>query len=318
MADNNSLPTPPSTVDSSTVPQTPPSAPNPAGDAGVLPEFRAVSLDAVPSPPPDFNWDMMAMAPETAMQLVYRAIQALATANGDIPPTPAVDRRETPSKYTVFEDATTPTRHHRRTPSRPATPIPEERIIVQEEPIYPPEASSDEPITTNSGQIGTDQEPSPEEIANLARKFFSKYVPDISLEKYAVRIQSFCPLSTAVWLAAGAYTHRMCCITRRVPLTLRTMHRVLLATLVTAMKALEDHRWNDDRFSKVGGVEVKSLVRIELSVIYLTGGHLQFLWPDKLRAAVVALQKAARDATQANQISAHLKLVLPAAENRRD
>ncbi|ORX98110.1 cyclin-domain-containing protein [Clohesyomyces aquaticus] len=295
---------------------TPPSAPNPASDAGVLPEFRPVSLDNIPSPPPDFDWDIMSMEADTAMRLVFTAVHDLALANGDVPPTPAITRPETPSKYTaVIQAAHARHRHHRRTPSRPATPIPEERSYVDPDPIEPPEASSDEPITTNTGQIGTESEPSTEEIANLARKFYSKHVPNVSLEKYSLRMQTYCPMTTPVWLGAGAYIYRMCCVDKRVPLTERTMHRVLLASLVTAMKALEDHRWHHGRFAKVGGVEAKSLTRVELAVIYLTGGHLQFLNPDDLRDAVVGLQKAARDATQANQLAATFNLALPTPKN---
>ncbi|KAF2113316.1 cyclin-domain-containing protein [Lophiotrema nucula] len=283
----------------------PPSAPNPAGDAGVLPEFRSLSLQEAPSPPAeDGELDIMTMQRETAMKLVQRAVLALANAAGDVPATPPISRPHTP---TGKENAH---RAHRRTASRPATPIPTERKETQRVELDPAEAHHDEPTITH-GDIGAGAQPESVQRANMARKFFSKTVPRIGIEDYLNRVQRFCPLSTGVWLAAGSYILRLCVIEKIVPLTHRTMHRLVLASLVAAMKAVEDHRWPQERFAGVGGVDQAALCRLELCVEFLLSFDLQIFTAEKMTEYTIQLQKAAQAATIATRLPTSFTLKLP-------
>jgi len=287
----------------------PPSAPNPAGDAGVLPEFRALTVNDAPSPPADEDeLNVMTMERETAMKIVQRAVLALANAAGDIPATPPISRPHTPGGKENFGP---PFHGHRRTASRPATPIPVEKEKTHEVELDPAEASHDEPTITHvHGDIGAGALPEAVQRANMARKFFSKTVPRISLEDYVNRIQQFCPLSTGVWLAAGSYILRLCVVDKSVPLTHRTMHRVILASLVAAMKALEDHRWPQKRMAGVGGVDELALCRLELCVEFLLSFDLQVFTPEKMKEYAMALQKAAQAATMATKLPASFNLRL--------
>jgi hypothetical protein len=273
-------------------PGSPPSAPNPAGDAGVLPEFSSISLQDAPSPPAnDENLDIFTMSRETAMKLIVRSVVAIANSAGDVPATPPLSRPGTPSAKENFAAL----KGHRRTASRPATPIPVEKVKHQPTELAPPEASHDEP--TISLDIGAGAIPEYLQRANMARKFFSKTVPKVGVEEYMNRLQKYCPLSTAVWLAAGSYIHRLCVVDQIVPLTYRTMHRLVLACTLVAMKALEDHRWPQKRFAAVGGVDEASLSRLELCVEFLLSFDVQFFKPEKLRDSTVELIKAGHAAT---------------------
>jgi hypothetical protein len=281
----------------------PPSAPNPAGDAGVLPEFSSLGIQDAPSPPVEEELDVMTMARETAMKMLVRSVLALANAAGEIPATPPLSRPHTPGGK---ENAGM--RLHRRTASRPATPIPAERERTSRTELEQPEAHHDEPIITD---IGAGAEPEWVQRANMARKFFSKSVPKVSLEEYCNRIQQFCPLSTGVWLAAGSYILRLSLVDKSVPLTHRTMHRLVLACLTTAMKTLEDHRWPQKRLAAVGGVDEMSLSRLELCVEFLLSFDLQFLAEDRLRDSAVALQKAGQAAVMTARLPPSFKLRIP-------
>jgi hypothetical protein len=182
-----------------------------------------------------------------------------------------------------------------------------EREKTHKVELAPPEASHDEP-TIASDDIGAGALPEHIQRANMARKFFSKTIPRISLEDYMNRIQQFCPLSTGVWLAAGSYILRLCVIDKSVPLTHRTMHRLVLASLVTAMKALEDHRWPQARFAGVGGVDQIALSRLELCVEFLLSFDLQVFSPQQMTNHTLALQKAAQAATMANRLPSSFNL----------
>ena len=151
----------------------------------------------------------------------------------------------------------------------------------------------------------------------MARKFFSKTVPKVSLEDYVNRIQQYCPLSTGVWLAAGSYILRLCVIDKSVPLTFRTMHRLVLACLLTAMKALEDHRWPQKRFAAVGGVDEAALSRLELCVEFLLAFDLQLFSPERLKEFTLSLQKAAQAATMTSRLPSSFSLKLSNPKLRR-
>jgi hypothetical protein len=284
-------------------PSNPPSAPNPAGDAGVLPEFSSISLQDAPSPPADDeNMDVLTMSRETAMKLIVRSVVAIANSAGDVPATPPLSRPQSPSGKENFAAL----KGHRRTASRPATPIPANREKHQPTELDPPEASHDEPTITHD--IGAGAQPESVQRLNMARKFFSKTVPKVGVEEYINRIQKFCPLSTAVWLAAGSYILRLCVIDRTVPLTYRTMHRLILACALVAMKALEDHRWPQKRFAAVGGVDEASLSRLELCVEFLLSFDVQIFTPEKLGDLTVQLQKAGQAATMTTKLPSSFSL----------
>jgi|TARA_R110002003_G_scaffold132_11_gene12458 hypothetical protein len=283
----------------------PPSAPNPAEDAGVLPELSTLNIQDAPSPPAnDEDMDVLTMSRETAMKLIVRSVVALANSAGDVPATPPVSRPQTPSGKENFAAL----KGHRRTASRPATPIPVEREKHQPTELDPAEASHDEPIITND--IGHGAQPESVQRLNMARKFFSKSVPKVGVEEYINRIQKYCPLSTAVWLAAGSYILRLCVIDRSVPLTYRTMHRLVLACALVAMKALEDHRWPQKRFAAVGGVDEASLSRLELCVEFLLSFDVQIFTPEKLKDLTLQLQRAGQAATLTTKLPSSFNLKL--------
>lgn len=288
----------------------PPSAPNPAGDAGVLPEFGNLTLQEAPSPPAsEEELDVCTMPRESAMKLISRAIIAMANAAGDVPATPPLTR-------SISKDNLAAIKGHRRTSSRPATPIPADKENHRPTQLSPAEAEHDEPTIAND--IGAGALPEHLQRANMARKFFSKTVPKVGVEEYMNRIQKYCPLSTAVWLAAGSYILRLCVIDKAVPLTFRTMHRLILACALVAMKALEDHRWPQKRFAAVGGVDEGALCRLELCVEFLLSFNVQIFSPEKLKDLTVSLQKAGQAATMTSRLPPSFNLKLGNPKLRRE
>ena len=161
-----------------------------------------------------------------------------------------------------------------------------------------PEAHAHEPAAAYDSDVGADA-PSPQiQQEAIARKFFSKAPPPVPLEEYMARLQRYCPMSTAVYLAAGVYIYRLAVEEKLVPVTARTVHRLVLASLRVAMKALEDLRYPQQRFAGVGGVRESELRLLEISLCYLTNFDLQ-VDNDTLYSKTVQLQQAA---TQANKV----------------
>jgi hypothetical protein len=151
---------------------------------------------------------------------------------------------------------------------RSRTPTPTQPTF----PSTPPSSSSSQPEPYII--IGADSQPLNLQHSAITRKFYSKKPPPISIEDYLARIHRFCPMSTAVYLATSLYIHRLAVDERAIPVTRRNCHRLLLAGLRVAMKALEDLSYPHSKIAKVGGVSEPELARLEISFCFLAGFEL--------------------------------------------
>ncbi|KAK7427164.1 hypothetical protein QQZ08_006277 [Neonectria magnoliae] len=122
--------------------------------------------------------------------------------------------------------------------------------------------------------IGADSQPINLQHGAITRKFYSKNEPPISINQYLMRLHQFCPMSTAVYLATSLYIHRLAVEERAIPVTRRNAHRLVLAGLRVAMKALEDLSYPHTKMAKVGGVSEAELTRLEISFCFLAGFEL--------------------------------------------
>jgi len=213
----------------------PPAPPSPSQDVGLVPDLSVLNLDSFPSPSSPYGeWDPDSLLPETAMKMLAKSVEALIRITGEIPPTPPISRprfaRSNPvSQDTGFSKYSFRRPHHKRTLSRPGTPMSSHDIKKPEVfsmNVGSPEAEEDEP-TAGDIMAETAQETRIQQMT-IARKFFCKTPPNVSVEQYLKRLQRFCPMSTAVYLAAGCYIHRLCVEDKLVPATRRTVHRLVL------------------------------------------------------------------------------------------
>lgn len=122
--------------------------------------------------------------------------------------------------------------------------------------------------------VGEDSQPVNLQHGAITRKFYSKNEPPIPINQYLQRLHEFCPMSAAVYLATSLYIHRLAVEERAIPVTRRNAHRLVLAGLRVAMKALEDLSYPHTKFAKVGGVSETELARLEISFCFLTGFEL--------------------------------------------
>lgn len=122
--------------------------------------------------------------------------------------------------------------------------------------------------------IGADSQPVNMQHGAITRKFYSKKEPPITVQQYLQRLHQFCPMSTAVYLATSLYIHRLAVDERAIPVTRRNAHRLVLAGLRVAMKALEDLSYPHGKIAKVGGVSEVELARLEISFCFLAGFDL--------------------------------------------
>ncbi|RDW65349.1 putative PCL7 [Coleophoma crateriformis] len=260
-----------------------PPPPNPSSDAGLAITPESDSDGPLPSPN---SLDVFTLTPVTALKLLCAGIEALCRITGDVPPTPPPSFPTTPNMRGMQAEKENIARSNSYTnlsnftslQPRPRTPSSSSRgsddidgVSFRKTPIGSPEIKAAEPYII----IGEHAEPLNIQHGAITRKFYSKHPPPISVEDYLMRIHKFCPMSTAVYLTTSFYIHKLAVEERAIPVTRRNCHRLLLAGLRVAMKALEDLSYPHSRFSKVGGVSESELARLEISFCFLTNFELR-------------------------------------------
>ncbi|KAJ5543013.1 hypothetical protein N7535_005437 [Penicillium sp. DV-2018c] len=113
------------------------------------------------------------------------------------------------------------------------------------------------------------------QMAILSKKFLSRKVPPVSLKDYLLRLHTFCPMSTAVYLAASVYITKMTLVENILRVLPKNMHRLVLAGIWVASKALEDLCYSHSRVAKVGGVTTQELSKLEISFCFLADFELR-------------------------------------------
>jgi len=268
-----------------------PPPPNPSADSGLT--VPTGDDDADTSPPSPSSLDVFTLSPVTALKLLCAGIEALVRITGDVPPTPPPSHPTTPNMRGMQAEKENIARsQHGNTfgmHQRPRTPSSSsggsddiDGVTFRKTPLGSPEVRASEPYQI----IGANAEPLNVQHGAITRKFYSKQPPPISLEDYLMRLHKFCPMSTAVYLATSVYIHRLAVEERAIPVTRRNCHRLLLAGLRIAMKALEDLSYAHRRFAKVGGVSESELARLEVSFCFLTNFELNISKELLLKQAV--------------------------------
>lgn len=231
--------------------------------------------------------------------MLVQAVERLSEATGDVPPTPPVSRPTTPRRMETERAA-------KRLSSSPYRAAGAGNLPSLH--IGSPEAHPYEPITV---EVGSHAEDVIVQHAAIARRFFSKTAPPFTLSDYLVRFHHFCPHSPGVYLAAVGYIHRLCVSDLAVPATNRTVHRLTLAAIRVAAKALEDNKWAQERVAKVGGVSPQQLMNLEITLCFLLDFEL-FVDEKIMARRMFLLQEAARHSMGAKgRLSDQFKLRLP-------
>jgi len=119
--------------------------------------------------------------------------------------------------------------------------------------------------------------------------FDSSTVPPITINKYLMRLSANFRCSDATFLAALIMVDRLLeCNGGRVPLTMRNVHRIFLASLVVAAKYHEDLVYSNRHYAKAGGVHVREVNRLEREVLAALDFDLR-VQPEQYRLYEAAL-----------------------------
>ncbi|RNF06522.1 cyclin [Trypanosoma conorhini] len=125
--------------------------------------------------------------------------------------------------------------------------------------------------------------------------FCAEFVPGISLEKYAQRLVTYMKCTSEAFIFALAYIRRFFHL--GFPLHLRSIHRVLLTSMVVAAKTRDDLYCSMSYYAQVGGVSNRDLNMMELRLLVDLLDFRAEILPDEYRAvcsditAAVSMEK---------------------------
>lgn len=286
----------------------PPPPPNPSADAGIATGTGDTPTGSGTFPDLD-SLDVFTLTPVAALKMLCGSIENLVRITGDVPLTPPISQPTTPALGVIGAEKENFARHTREGSRRKLSESAEVVPVKAKISIASSEAHLAEPLLV----IGADREPLNIQHGAIALKFYSKKIPPIGLEEYLLRLHEFCPMSTAVYLATSLYIHRLAVVERIIPVTLRNVHRLVLAGLRVAMKALEDQSYPHRRFAKVGGVSEPELGKLEVSFCFITNFELKV---DK--EMLLEHAKAIRDGTMLGNFQVGFQPQLPLPKDKRN
>ncbi|KAF5005984.1 hypothetical protein FDECE_7610 [Fusarium decemcellulare] len=274
----------------------PPPPPVPSSDPHLI-----AADDAHAAPKPAADHGLFEMTPTEALALLSAGVELLVRITGDVPPTPPPKSPTVPHMSGMQAEKENIFRSHsdkNLARLRKQAELEAKKLAAKDSPVVKPQFSETPINHQESGDIdgvrlkpnpglmspppqsepyvvvGADSQPVNLQHSAITRKFYSKNEPPITINQYLQRLHQFCPMSTAVYLATSLYIHRLAVDERAIPVTRRNAHRLVLAGLRVAMKALEDLSYPHAKMAKVGGVSEAELARLEISFCFLVGFEL--------------------------------------------
>jgi len=108
------------------------------------------------------------------------------------------------------------------------------------------------------------------ETLDLQKKlsFFSKIPASVTIIKYIERIIKYSHIEESTFIISLIYIDRICEY-NNIILTEGNIHRILISSIIMAIKINEDDYYSNNYYSKVGGIAVKELNAIEYDFVRL-------------------------------------------------
>lgn len=153
---------------------------------------------------------------------------------------------------------------------------------------------------------------------HAAAVFDSSVIPPIGIDKYLVRLNSTFKCSDATWIAALILVDRLLEYDGgHLPLTMRNVHRIFLASLVVAVKFHEDLVYSNKHYAKAGGVQLREVNRLERVLLMTLDFNLR-VHPDQYRiyeATLYATHGSLKVPSNAGTGNAHKPSTAPTAKD---
>jgi hypothetical protein len=127
----------------------------------------------------------------------------------------------------------------------------------------------DEIVSENTSQEPFDTSlPIDDETKSLISQYNSKKPPQITINKYLMRILKYCMPEPSTMILCLIYIDKIC-ENSNMQLTYLNIHRLILACMIIAIKFNEDDYYSNEYYAKVGGISMKEMNQLESNSLVL-------------------------------------------------
>ena len=130
----------------------------------------------------------------------------------------------------------------------------------------------------------------------LSSKFNSIMIPRISIYSYLERIHDYSDCSDSCYVIAAIYIDRVVSLNPSFIVNKRNVHKLLLASILIAVKYQDDAYENNESYSMIGGVSLNELNDLELTIIRVMNSNI-FVHPEEYSQYASRLCSELEDST---------------------
>lgn len=106
-------------------------------------------------------------------------------------------------------------------------------------------------------------------VRNRHSSFDSVAIPAITVREYFARLYLHTDCSDSCYILCFIYLDRLLQSYPELKLSKRNIHRLILSTLILAIKYTEDRYYDNEVYAKIGGVSLKELNNLEVRMLFL-------------------------------------------------
>ena len=106
-------------------------------------------------------------------------------------------------------------------------------------------------------------------LKNQGKMVFSaNLIPDISIEEYLIRIQTYANMERSTLIISLILIDRLC-QKSNLTLTYHNIHRIIFSSILISIKYNEDNYYDNKYYAEIAGVKIKELKLLEYNFISL-------------------------------------------------
>lgn len=106
-------------------------------------------------------------------------------------------------------------------------------------------------------------------LKNQGKMVFSaNLIPDISIEEYLIRIQTYANMERSTLIISLILIDRLC-QQSNLTLTYHNIHRIIFSSILISIKYNEDNYYDNKYYAEIAGVKIKELKLLEYNFISL-------------------------------------------------
>ena len=107
-----------------------------------------------------------------------------------------------------------------------------------------------------------------ENINKNIKPFMTKNIPSMPIKNYLIRLCQFTKINESTIILILIYIDRICNI-NKFTLTYRNIYKLILSSMVVAIKYNEDNFYSSEIYAKIGGLSIKELNYLEFHFLIL-------------------------------------------------